>query len=104
MFLFIAGIQPKTVRLDDQPRMCPSCGLCQARLKRMDHYFSVFFFPIFRVKKGIPFLECQKCGSLSQRHGGEWMGTPVRDRGICAYCRKPLEREYRYCPFCGRPV
>ncbi|MCP4667595.1 MAG: zinc ribbon domain-containing protein [Deltaproteobacteria bacterium] len=104
MFFLIAGIQPKTVTLDDQPKMCPTCGLYQARIKRMDHYFSAFFIPLFRVKKGIPFIGCQRCGSVSQQHGGEWTGTLEKDRGICASCGKPLEREHRYCPFCGRPV
>ena len=25
--IFIAGVQPKTVTVDDTPRICPSCGL-----------------------------------------------------------------------------
>ncbi len=29
MFFFIGGIQPKIIKLDDQPRTCSSCGLCQ---------------------------------------------------------------------------
>jgi len=61
MFFFIGGVQPKTIELDEQPRICSSCGLCQARMKRVDHYISIFFLPILRIKKGEPFLLCEKC-------------------------------------------
>jgi hypothetical protein len=70
MFFFIGGIQPKTIDLDNQPRMCPSCGLYQARLKRVDQYLSAFFIPVLRVKKGDPFLLCERCGVASKETGG----------------------------------
>ena len=50
--LIIAGISPKIVVLDNNPRRCPACGLVQTYLKRSDSYLSLFFIPIFRVKKG----------------------------------------------------
>jgi hypothetical protein len=56
MFFLIAGIQPKIVDVDAPTRRCPSCGLYQAGLKRQDHYFSIFFLPLFRVKKGVGYL------------------------------------------------
>ncbi|MBW1797575.1 MAG: zinc ribbon domain-containing protein [Deltaproteobacteria bacterium] len=101
---FIAGIQPKTVKLDDHPRMCPSCGLYQARLKRVDQYLSVFFLPIFRVKRGVPFLECQSCGSFSRESGEVLAGPAQRSVRTCPYCGKTLEPEHRFCPFCGKPM
>jgi hypothetical protein len=61
MFL-IAGVQPKTRRVDDNPQRCPSCGLAQAYTTRVDHYLSLFFIPLIRVKKGAPFLLCDRCG------------------------------------------
>ncbi|MDY6972022.1 MAG: zinc ribbon domain-containing protein [Thermodesulfobacteriota bacterium] len=104
MFFFIAGIQPRTIKLDDHPRMCPSCGLNQAHLKRTDHYLSFFFLPVFRVKKGFPFLECRRCGSLFQESGSVWSETPQERPPTCPYCEKQLEQGYRFCPFCGKPV
>jgi hypothetical protein len=105
MFFFIAGIQPKTVALDSHPRVCPSCGLHQAVLKRVDHYLSIFFLPIVRVKKGSHFLECQSCGSLSPESGKVWYqdrkGRPGRN---CPYCGKPLEPEFHFCPYCGKSI
>ncbi|MEA2039071.1 MAG: zinc ribbon domain-containing protein [Thermodesulfobacteriota bacterium] len=104
MFFFIAGIQPKTVFLDDQPRMCSACGLYGARLKRIDHYLSVFFLPIFCIKKGEAFVECQRCGNLSSESGEIRRDIPQRRGLTCHYCGKTLETTYRFCPFCGKPV
>jgi hypothetical protein len=103
MFFVIAGIQPKTRTLDDQPRMCPACGLYQARLQQIDHYISIFFLPIFRVKKGTPFLRCQSCGNVSAESGQVWTG-PKDKSGRCPGCGRPLEKGYRFCPFCGKAL
>jgi len=102
MFFVIAGIQPKTINLDDQPRMCPSCGLYQARLKRVNHYLSVFFMPLFRVKKGGSFLECQSCGSVSPESGEVRPGPRKSPSRVCRYCGKTLGPGFRYCPYCGK--
>jgi hypothetical protein len=104
MFFFIAGIQPKKVNLEDQPRLCPKCGLYGARLKRLDQYFSVFFLPLFPVKKGTPFLECQRCGIVSQEFQEAWRKPKERPRTRCASCGETLDPDHRFCPYCGRPV
>ena len=64
MFFFIGGIQPRTVRLEKKMKFCPSCGRHELFLKRTDHYLSLFFIPVFPVKKGVPFLTCENCGSV----------------------------------------
>jgi hypothetical protein len=71
MFFFIGGFQPKTVDLENVPRVCTSCGLYEARLKRVDHYISVLFLPLFRIKKGPAILICENCGHVwSEREEG----------------------------------
>ena len=70
MFFFIGGIQPKTVTVDRQPRSCPSCGHFGVYLKRVDHYVSLFFIPVFPVKRGTPFLSCENCNAVIDEHGG----------------------------------
>jgi len=104
MFFFIAGIQPKTKTVDAIPRLCPACGLQQACLKRTDHYLSLFFIPLFPVKKGEPFLMCENCERV--RHEKEplfetpsWMAEKK-----CTSCGRVLERNFLYCPYCGRAV
>ncbi|MBW1850527.1 MAG: zinc ribbon domain-containing protein [Deltaproteobacteria bacterium] len=84
--------------------MCPSCGLYQARLKRIDDYLSIFFLPVFRVKKGVVFLECQSCGSISHELGEAWSGPGEGSFRACPHCGKTLEPIFRFCPFCGKSV
>ncbi|SPD74776.1 conserved hypothetical protein [uncultured Desulfobacterium sp.] len=103
MFFLIAGIQPKTINIDDQPRRCPICGLYQARLKMVNHYLSVFFIPVLRVKKGTPFLECQRCGAISSE-SGELLSGNQAIGSLCPYCGGTIEPSFKYCPRCGRPV
>jgi predicted RNA-binding Zn-ribbon protein involved in translation (DUF1610 family) len=98
-FFFIGGIQPKTVVVDSNPRICPECGLSGAVLKRTDHYLSIFFIPLFRVKKGETYLECPRCGPIIERGGYRKEEAVVP---VCPHCKKEVSPEYRYCPFCGR--
>lgn len=109
MFFFIGGIQPKTKTLDETPRLCPACGLAQARLKRIDHYLSLFFIPLFPVKKGEPLVICDRCGyaappdELQGRpsRGPVSVPPPVRR---CPSCQQTLDPSFAYCPYCGRKV
>ncbi|MBW1984193.1 MAG: zinc ribbon domain-containing protein [Deltaproteobacteria bacterium] len=103
MFL-IAGISPKTTVLDMVPRRCSICGTSQAYLKRVDHFFSLFFIPLFRVKKGAPVIMCDNCmgrGLGNQGNNGSWRGWQKRS---CQNCGKSLKGDFEYCPYCGRPV
>jgi hypothetical protein len=101
MFFFIAGIQPKKVNLDSQPRRCLSCGATQAHLIRIDHYFSAFFIPLIRVKKGEPVLKCGSCGRISDENGNI-ISTPSRmDSKICPACGNAVSPSFQFCPHCG---
>ncbi len=101
MFFFIGGVQPKTKTLDPTPRICPACGLAQARLKRVDHYISLFFIPIFPVKKGEPVLMCDRCKAVSSPGGPEAPAGAAFAGPKCARCGYPAEPGFRYCPGCG---
>ena len=102
MFFLIGGVQPKTVTLEDAPRLCPVCGLAQARLRRVDHYLSLFFIPLFPVKRGDPVVICDRCGAISAPDEPMRRDSAVRrpaDR--CRQCGFVLEQDFRYCPNCG---
>ena len=58
--IFIGGVGPRRKKLDNHPRICSNCGLAQAYLVRMDDYLSFFFIPILRIRKGQPFVECER--------------------------------------------
>lgn len=104
-FFFIGGIQPKTVDLEEGTRICPICGLSRAKLRRVDHYLSLFFIPLFPVKKGDPVLVCDRCGVVGDHTYGSNSGYPkVRTDLICQNCGRLVEPHFKYCPFCGRPV
>src|SRR5271157_2932070 len=98
MFFLIGGVQPKTVALDETPRICSACGLAQARLKRVDHYLSLFFVPLFPVKKGSPVVICDRCGAISPPEGDSRGGFQAARRDSCP------QRDFRYCPSCGTRI
>jgi hypothetical protein len=104
MFFIIAGIQPKTVELESRSRMCPACGLYQARMKRVDQYLSLFFVPLLRVKKGRPLMECRSCGSIFSESGQPWFEPLEGKKSMCPTCGGTLDPGFRYCPSCGKPV
>jgi hypothetical protein len=106
MFFFIAGVQPKTVDIEGPSGLCPGCGLRTLGLKRVDHYLSVFFLPIIRVKKGMPFRVCRSCGRVSGEPGESLSGGAGANRlePVCPHCGGAVDASFRYCPYCGRPV
>jgi uncharacterized CHY-type Zn-finger protein len=100
MFL-IAGVSPKTTVIDEKPQLCPLCGLARARYKRVDHYFNLFFIPLFRIKKGEAFLMCDKC----EKEITEFRykdGTFTGEKEIlCGSCGKKIKEDFKFCPYCG---
>ncbi len=103
MFL-IVGIAPKTKILDHTPRICPACGLAQARLKRVDSYFNLFFIPLIRVKKGETVIICDRCESVSSEMSSPYYAPQAGKYLKCNSCGGPLDGKFRYCPHCGKPV
>jgi len=108
MFL-IAGIQPKTTRLDQAPRPCHRCGSSQAVTQRIDHYFSLFFIPLIKVKTGQPFVFCPRCQANSaQRTPPPGTGdSPPAAASLamaCPACGGNVDAAHRYCPHCGQRV
>ncbi|MBW1915977.1 MAG: zinc ribbon domain-containing protein [Deltaproteobacteria bacterium] len=101
MFI-IAGISPRIKILDNNPRICPVCGLAQAYLKRADNYLSLFFIPLFRVKKGEPFLICERCENLASGSNIQFSPRKEKKGHQCKTCGKTLGKDFMYCPYCGK--
>lgn len=104
MFFLIGGITPKTTLLDESPVICPVCGLAQAHYKRVDHWLNLFFIPIVRVKKGEPFLMCDRCERSVHEMGDDYRNAVDRQNVRCRHCGRALHPEFRYCPHCGKAV
>lgn len=107
MFIFIGGVHPKTKMLDEHPQLCPVCGALGLRRKRIDHYFNLFFIPLFPIKKGQPFLMCENCGRMFDEHqrplGDEASGVKSSERQ-CPSCGRLCDSDFSYCPYCGHPL
>jgi hypothetical protein len=104
MFI-IAGVSPKIVALDNNPRRCPACGLSQAYLKRSDSYLSLFFIPIFRIKKGGLFIQCNRCDYIESEGSAPFQPRQEkRPANLCQTCGRSLNDNFRYCPNCGHKV
>jgi len=104
MFFLIGGIQPKTITLDKKSRHCPECGHFDLYLKRTDSYFSLFFIPLFPVKKGIPFMKCENCGIVFTQEGARTDYSSDMNIRTCPHCGRPVGPDFVYCPYCGKPM
>ena len=102
--IFIAGISPKTKTIDQNPRRCPVCGLHQAYCRRVDHYLSLFFIPVLRVKKGEPFISCDRCEATTHESGPGFSLPPKDEDPRCRYCGKLLNSDFKFCPYCSKRV
>jgi hypothetical protein len=102
-FFFIGGVQPKIKVLEEPPRRCPRCGLHQAYLKRVDHYLSVFFIPVLKIKTGQPALFCNRCERPADDSGSDLpRSQPSTATRSCSYCDRAFPADYTFCPVCGR--
>ncbi len=104
MFFFMGGISPKIKIIDKKPRICPVCGLAQAYFKRVDHYLNIFFIPVFRVKKGEPFLMCERCEREVSEMGNDYKDYIVKQGAKCSHCGRTLHPRFRFCPYCGQKI
>lgn len=100
MFL-IAGIQPRVKKLEAAALRCPVCGRYEAYRQRVDHYLSLFFIPLLKVKTGQPFTLCNHCAHAGSEAGTDQPPGPSVRPSRCTSCGHPLKREFSFCPYCG---
>jgi len=103
-FFFIGGIQPKTVLIDRQARSCPACGHFEIHQKRVDQYVSLFFIPLFPVKRGTPFLICEKCNTILDKHDYRMDVEQAVSGKKCPQCGRSIDPDFTFCPYCGKTL
>ncbi len=112
-FIFIGGIQPKKVELDQAARCCPACGRLTLRHRRRDAYLSLFFVPLVRVKAGAPHWECDSCGRIlteAPPAGSAVLADARRPAApaapaapaVCPACGGATSPGHNFCPACGQ--
>ena len=101
MYFLIGGIQPWRIKIENQGRPCPACRHSAVYRTRIDHYVSLFFIPLFPVKRGTPLLMCHNCGTIFDESGES---SPLKGDGIttCPACGGIMDPAFRFCPHCGR--
>jgi RNA polymerase subunit RPABC4/transcription elongation factor Spt4 len=104
MFFFIGGVQPKTKTVTKQTNVCPVCGHPEICQKRVDHYLSLFFIPLFPVKKGIPFWTCENCNTYFNDQGKPITPFYREYTRSCPHCGRSVGPDYIYCPYCGKNI
>jgi predicted RNA-binding Zn-ribbon protein involved in translation (DUF1610 family) len=102
--ILIAGVSPKKKVLDQNPRRCTVCGSNPAYSQRIDHYLSLFFIPLFRVKKGEPFTVCDRCAQTGQGWGQDSTRQQADAPRTCKSCGKTINADFKYCPQCGKRI
>jgi predicted amidophosphoribosyltransferase len=102
--IFIGGVQPKTRKLEANPRTCSACGQPRAYLKQTDHYISLFFIPLIPIRRGEPFLACEGCGRVFDERGARLATLREGMRPLCPGCGSRLDPSFSYCPHCGRRI
>ena len=99
--IFIGGVGPRRKKLESQARICSNCGLSQAYLVRTDQYLSLFFLPILRIRKGQSFVECERCGHITDETGKVYASSTDPRPFQCHRCGQTLDKGFNYCPHCG---
>lgn len=117
-FVGIFGIQDrqKVVR-EIANLVCENCGrYSRGKLIYEYTYFHLFFIPLFRWNKRY-FLQMQCCGAIyhmdaeygKQLENGAELdfrkmskaSGEYGDTWICPQCGARLQRDFRFCPYCG---
>lgn len=121
-FIGIFGMETKEKEIRDiQNVICKACGqMTSYRLVKTYNYFHIFFIPLFKWGKKY-YLISRCCNSMFEipvelgeaLEGGR--DVPVRDEDltpihhgysliICPSCRRHVDPEYSYCPYCGTRI
>jgi hypothetical protein len=104
MFFLIGGIQPRTRILESVQRSCPRCGHFELQQKRVDSYLSLFFIPLFPIKKGVSFWQCNNCSAVITEIGLSQEYVPGTTKENCPHCGRSVAADFIYCPYCSFPL
>ncbi len=71
---------------------------------RQDQYLSLFFIPLFPVKKGEEFWACTRCGGICSGPEAAKYYTSSQSSSkskACPQCGSKVQPDFTFCPKCG---
>ncbi len=66
--------------------------------------FRFFSFRWARVKKGEPFVLCERCHRTKNEFNREFSPYQEETGLLCTDCANPIHRGFYYCPYCGKKL
>lgn len=113
-FIGVMGLDNKEDILREVEVQCPNCNVNHLFLLHSYNRFHFFFLPILKWEHNY-YLLCKNCDSLygiNKEKGYEasiknhvkftyWDLSPIRVDKLCESCKKSLNGEFEYCPYCG---
>jgi DNA-directed RNA polymerase subunit RPC12/RpoP len=70
----------------------------------VDQYLSLFFIPLFPVKKGTPFWICENCNTHFDDQGRPLISVYRDETRLCPHCGRSVGDDFIFCPYCGQRV
>ena len=120
-FIGIFGIEMKEKEIRDiQNKICKLCGaMTSFRLFKTYSYFQIFFIPLFKwnIRYYVISRCCNTMFEIPKEVGEALEGgrdIPLKDEDmkpvftegredyiICPKCKKPVDNNFSFCPYCG---
>ncbi|MCE3051687.1 hypothetical protein HAX54_050517 [Datura stramonium] len=108
-FFFVGGLEQQARQvLKSGVGRCIACG-SRADLVDYDKVLKLFFVPVWRWPGKEPVMYCNDCKlffpqSLTPppRPPSSTVGVPEVLR--CQFCRREVDGDFRFCPFCGNAL
>eukprot|EP00978_Attheya_sp_CCMP212_P005866 scaffold13078_cov48-Attheya_sp.AAC.7 len=111
MFFFIAGVEPtirRTLQSNIGTCQVPYCGNT-VHLVEVANTFKLLFVPIwsFAPKQLVYCNTCRYLGTQTEFSDQQWAASRITQysiRGPCQACGTPIQRDWCFCPNCGRDM
>ncbi|PKA51711.1 hypothetical protein AXF42_Ash003078 [Apostasia shenzhenica] len=102
-FFFVGGIEQQAGRaLKEAAGRCLRCG-GTADLVECEKVLKLFFVPVWRWPGRVPAFRCRDCSFLFPQSlpiDGDAPDSAIADIR-CHSCTRPVDPQFRFCPYCG---
>lgn len=113
-FIGSFGVNGFNKKLADVEFKCPGCTHEKAEVVETAKTFSFFFIPLYVWKKSF-YVSCDNCKSIyklkkenlkkiveTKKVNYEDIESIILENRTCDYCSFRLEKNFIYCPHCGK--